>query len=569
MLLFADSFSKYSSTADLSNNWQIVSANWSWSATGGPGSNGPIITASGTPTQGATTSMIHTTTGMMKSLDTNSNVQYVGTGFWVKLSAAPSATTRLCCLNSSNSSSIQSLSVLTSGLLQTQTDDATLRGSVGITTVTDNTWHWIEWMQSSNGNFLAKCYVDGITQWNNTLVTVNAQTNFDHIAFNQGNSMTVSVAYPYFYDNIAPEPTTGNMPFGQRQVTAVSPTADSSVQFTPDSGGTNFSRVNETSADGDTSYVQDGTAGHIDQYTIGSLPFTPATITAVQVVSRVKNPGVGTIGYRHRGVSSTLPNKGGDILLNPTYQNYRSYHAYDPNTGAAWTPSGLSSYTIGGEVAESAFTAPVVWNKNDVAGSTFTIGGTINTSGSPFQFTGSAPGGNPTTGNASGMRATLGYAQGGSQKLYFEGVCGTGNTAVISYGIAREDATLSSAVNSVNNMCQVANSSGQVFNNSASASVTGFSVVSSTIPVTIGVAVDIGNRRIWFKVNGSTWNLSGTANPATNVGGLDISGWFTAGHSVYPVVTSSAVNWTMYGNFGTGPFFYPMPSGYTAWDGTS
>jgi hypothetical protein len=41
---------------------------------------------------------------------------------------------------------------------------------------------------------------------------------------------------------------------------------------------------------------------------------------------------------------------------------------------------------------------------------------------------------------------------------------------------------------------------------------------------TVTFAWDNGNNRAWIRVNGGNWNSSGTANPATNTGGIDISG---------------------------------------------
>jgi hypothetical protein len=37
-------------------------------------------------------------------------------------------------------------------------------------------------------------------------------------------------------------------------------------------------------------------------------------------------------------------------------------------------------------------------------------------------------------------------------------------------------------------------------------------------------AWDLDNRRMWLRVNGGNWNSNGSADPATNVGGIDISG---------------------------------------------
>lgn len=60
---------------------------------------------------------------------------------------------------------------------------------------------------------------------------------------------------------------------------------------------------------------------------------------------------------------------------------------------------------------------------------------------------------------------------------------------------------------------------------------------------TIQIAVDLDNNRAWFSKNGSgTWNASGTADPATNVGGLSIDTPTTPYHAVayFNAVSQSA-----------------------------
>lgn len=77
------------------------------------------------------------------------------------------------------------------------------------------------------------------------------------------------------------------------------------------------------------------------------------------------------------------------------------------------------------------------------------------------------------------------------------------------------------------------------------------------------VAVDVGARKIWFKKNGGTnWNNSGTANPATGVGGISISGsgpLFAVG-SVYSPTDAVTLN------LGSSVFAGSIPSGFSAWD---
>jgi hypothetical protein len=79
----------------------------------------------------------------------------------------------------------------------------------------------------------------------------------------------------------------------------------------------------------------------------------------------------------------------------------------------------------------------------------------------------------------------------------------------------------------------------------------------------ICVAVDMVNQRIWIRRNGGNWNSDAAANPATNVGGFDISALGTV--PLYPVVMfggSSAG--TAVANFGATTFAQTMPSGFSA-----
>ena len=53
------------------------------------------------------------------------------------------------------------------------------------------------------------------------------------------------------------------------------------------------------------------------------------------------------------------------------------------------------------------------------------------------------------------------------------------------------------------------------------------------------VAVDMDNKRFWARRNAGNWNGDATANPATNVGGVDISSVF-ASNSAYPITTMNS-----------------------------
>jgi hypothetical protein len=90
---------------------------------------------------------------------------------------------------------------------------------------------------------------------------------------------------------------------------------------------------------------------------------------------------------------------------------------------------------------------------------------------------------------------------------------------------------------------------------------------------TVGVAVDFGAKLIWFWSNDGVnqWNKSGSANPATGVGGFDISALLgvTAAQfpAISPVLHDSVLATTT--NFGGSAFVNALPSGFSAWGGSA
>ena len=80
----------------------------------------------------------------------------------------------------------------------------------------------------------------------------------------------------------------------------------------------------------------------------------------------------------------------------------------------------------------------------------------------------------------------------------------------------------------------------------------------------IGIAVDLDNRRVWFRVAPSgNWNNSGTANPATNTGGV-----VTPAGTMVPFCTFGGAGGTadnvLTANFGASTFTGAVPSGFTS-----
>jgi hypothetical protein len=77
----------------------------------------------------------------------------------------------------------------------------------------------------------------------------------------------------------------------------------------------------------------------------------------------------------------------------------------------------------------------------------------------------------------------------------------------------------------------------------------------------IGMAVDIGNNRLWMRLNGGLWNNNGSADPVGNVGGADIS-YMSPPFFVWVYGTNSGVETV---NFGATAYAFAAPSGYGNW----
>lgn len=169
-----------------------------------------------------------------------------------------------------------------------------------------------------------------------------------------------------------------------------------------------------------------------------------------------------------------------------------------------------------------------------------------------------------TTGSA-GVRGLGGHNTG---KLYFE-VTHTAGLAQ-QVGVAPAAANLSGALSgSTVGVAVVLNTGGITVNAVASGSTLGARATGDII----GIAVDLTAALIWFRVAPSgNWNGSGTANPATGVGGVSIAAaGLPPGTAHHPYVSMRfADSAKVTANFGSSAFSGTVPSGFASgWDAAS
>ena len=81
---------------------------------------------------------------------------------------------------------------------------------------------------------------------------------------------------------------------------------------------------------------------------------------------------------------------------------------------------------------------------------------------------------------------------------------------------------------------------------------------------TVSVAVDLDNKRIWYRVNGGSWNNDGSADPVTNTNGKDRTAVTASGNTAKPAWCDFSTSEACVVNFGSSALAYAVPSGFTA-----
>lgn len=161
-----------------------------------------------------------------------------------------------------------------------------------------------------------------------------------------------------------------------------------------------------------------------------------------------------------------------------------------------------------------------------------------------------ASGGVSSVGN---VRSTGTVATG--LKFYFEQTYVTPTTGIIGVGIAN-----SSAVVNTNNYANTAfiTDGGNIFINGSN---TGINLGAFTTGVVIGIAVDLANYLIWFRV-GPTGNWNGNASYSPGgTGGQSISAFMT-GVPAYGYLAYNSSGAVVTANFGGSAFAGAVPSGF-------
>lgn len=230
----------------------------------------------------------------------------------------------------------------------------TVLGSTPINVIQSGVWHYVEVeITISNSVGVFNIYVDGNLQL--SLSGVDTQSTGNNymnriLIGNVGRFNGPSGGTPQ-YDDFYMTNTLARL--GERRVETLRANADTAQKdFTPNSGVTNYTQVDETLVDGNTTYVQSGVIGAQDLYDLGDLSTIPAIIDAINVVSFALKTDATTRGIYNSIKSGSVDSDGtASMNLASAYLRYNRIVNLNPNGNAPWTTPAINALQIGPKVA--------------------------------------------------------------------------------------------------------------------------------------------------------------------------------------------------------------------------
>ena len=219
--------------------------------------------------------------------------------------------------------------------------------ATGTTVLLTGVWYYIETKLVVGTSGTVEVHLNGVAEITSTTGNFGT-TNVDTINVKGNGSGTGATAS--LFDDLYCVDTSGSSPrntfLGDVRVETIYPTADGAhTAWTPNSGTTHFSRVDEAQADGDTTYVSDSTPGDLDTYVMGDID-TAATVFGVQTNLYARKDDANTRQIAPVVRQSGSDNVGATVTLSSTYVDYTQIYNQDP-TAADWTPTTVNADEFG------------------------------------------------------------------------------------------------------------------------------------------------------------------------------------------------------------------------------
>ena len=160
-------------------------------------------------------------------------------------------------------------------------------------------------------------------------------------------------------------------------------------------------------------------------------------------------------------------------------------------------------------------------------------------------------------GTTNSVRATTGQATG---KFYWEYTIDANIGGWVGIAISSISLTVGLGLSAPTGTATTQSTNGDIYIDGSAPGSLGAGFFSGAVCV----AFDAVAKRIWFRAGAAgNWNGSGTANPATGVGGFSTPNLGGAAPA-YPIAGIGSVNGQVTANFGDTAFVGAVPSGFTA-----
>lgn len=308
--------------------------------------------------------------------------------FYLKIVSNPNNGIQILRVLDGSNTVVGSLALNTAGNVSMQRSDGVGIG-VGSSSLSDGNWHRVEMLfdkSGAGGSHIMRARVDGTEFTAVTNLTLAANMAKIRIGVNVAGDNASSGEW--YYDDIAVNDNSGtvnNSYPGDGKIVAMRPSAaGDSNSFATQVGGTagssnNYTRVNETSPDGATSYNASLTANQEDMFNVQDCSVVGIasidTINSVGIGGQVNCPvqnGCGSTFLQVKKTSGGTTQQGGQWAqtINNTFQTlgagtaagavasqlYSIQSKNDPD-GNPWTPSTLDTMQIGYKKADTVANA--------------------------------------------------------------------------------------------------------------------------------------------------------------------------------------------------------------------
>jgi len=182
-----------------------------------------------------------------------------------------------------------------------------------------------------------------------TQATANA--NIAQITFNAcatGSMSNIDMADLYICDDSGSH---NNDFLGDTQWLDILPNVDTAASdWTRNTGSNDYDCIDDTTPDGDSTYIGADTAAQISRFGLGDLPATISTVVAVvtKVMARKTDAGTANLEVSLRSTlgSPDTDVSGADRPITEVYTYYRDTFETDPATGVPWTPSSVNAMQL-------------------------------------------------------------------------------------------------------------------------------------------------------------------------------------------------------------------------------